>query len=67
MKKVYVNFETGMIERYYRGARTVRFMSLMRPESVVRFRHELHDLLDSGYVATWVHRNGWLYTKGATV
>lgn len=66
MKNVYVNWETGMIERRYRGARTVRFMNHMRPESIAKFRHELRELLERGYAATWVHRNGWEYRKGAT-
>lgn len=65
MKSVYVDFETGMIERRFRGARTVRFMNHMRPESVVKFRHELKELLESGYAPTWIKRNTWEYTKGA--
>ena len=64
MSQLFVDFTNGKVERQYRGARTVRFVSHMRPESLARLRRELEALTTAGYTPTrW--GNGWLYSKGA--
>ena len=64
MKKYYVDWNTGKIETYYRGARTTRFVQHMRRESVDRLWNEINDLLTKGY-SPRKHEGGWLYTRGA--
>jgi len=65
MKMITVNWYTGKIETFYRGARTVRFFNHMRPETVVKLRRELSDATQAGYAPTWYSRNEWLYVRGA--
>ena len=64
MSIIYVDWYTGMVERRYRGARTVRFVKHMNMGSLNRLLNELNDLSDKGYFPT-KQGTGWLYTKGA--
>jgi len=66
MNQLFVDWTNGKIERQFRGAKTVRFVQHMRPESIERLRHELATLTVKGYYPVkW--GNGWLYTKGAAL
>lgn len=65
MKVTTVNFDTGKLETYYRGARTTRYFKHMRPETILRLRSELNDIVHAGYAPKWVNRNEWQYTKGS--
>lgn len=65
MKTITVNWDTGKVETFYRGARTVRFVNHMRPETVVKLRHELAAIAHAGYVPQWYSRNEWVYLRGA--
>ncbi len=66
MSRLYVNWSTGLVERQYRGARTVRFVAHMRPASIERLQTEITELLNAGYAPT-KYGSGWLYSKGAQV
>lgn len=65
MKRITVDFYTGKVETYYRGARTTRFFSHMHPETVVKLRNELSAIVSAGYAPTWIRRNEWQYQKGS--
>lgn len=64
MSQLFVDWSNGRVERQYRGARTVRFVSHMRPESVQRLRDELAQLAESGHTPR-KYGSGWLYAKGS--
>lgn len=64
MSNLYVDFDTGLVERRYRGARTTRFFSHMRPETIVRLLEEIGSLANKGYFPSKLG-SGWLYQKGS--
>lgn len=64
MTMLFVDWSNGRVERQYRGARTVRFVKHMRPESLARLRDEISSLTSKGYFPA-KFGDGWLYTKGA--
>ncbi len=62
--KMFIDWSNGLIERQYRGAKTVRFVQHMSPSSFERFMSELNELHGKGYHPS-KYGNGWLYQKGA--
>lgn len=64
MKMLYVDWQNGKVETQYRGARTVRFVQHMKPETLRRLCDELNDLSNKGYYPSR-YGTGWLYAKGA--
>lgn len=66
MNALFVDWNKRLVERHYRGARTTRFFSHMRPESITRLREEIGTLASKGYFPT-KQGTGWLYQKGASL
>lgn len=66
MKQLFVDWSNGRVETQYRGARTVRFVKHMHPQTIARLYEELNDLSRRGYhPVKW--GSGWLYQKGAAL